>query len=577
MNIYLDISTCRLGNNLFRLFSAMSFCRENNYKLYLDNRWFMNDKIMKVLNINKLKSEFGVPENIKINEYYRWSDRHYGKHDEQCSIKGISKVENVRIVDASLLMNYYNIFKPNTTEDNIKFNKETKEYLLSFFKPELLEYSKNNKHKYVIIVRNYYTKNKNNNKLYEECNLDYYLNAMEQFGISKNQIKNDENNDLDIVIVSDYNNVAKEKLGSVFKYAKYLDECYCYDLMNIISADKVICTNSSFAIIGALLNDNNFNGETNNIIRPSKYYIDPNFSNREEITYYNSEWKIVDVHGEEQSYVSDIAINKEVYLQTSSTDGLVKPFKEFTPPNIDKCLISIIPKCSCSTITSMDTDIIKNKNSNDDLSTYEWHKYAPISSLYSDTNKKVKDTNIKKYIIWRDPIERIFSAYQYPIYAINNNGGTLKNFNNIKDYLLSVKYYLTKLFNTIQSSEDKNKACVDTNILNIINIHVLPQYLFYYNIYKKVLNENNISDIEIVQLKDLTPFIENTLGYPTNKNHNHINKTPDNNKININDTILYTKTQIKELNNLLDEIRLLYKEDYRFFDVVNKKKLVHIF
>lgn len=118
---------------------------------------------------------------------------------------------------------------------------------------------------------------------------------MNQFGISKHQIENDVNNDLDIIIVSDYINIAKEKLCSVFKYAKYSNECYSYHLMNIISADKVICCNSSFAIIGALLNDNNFN-EPNNIVRPNKYYIDPNFCNREEITYYNSEWKIVDIH-----------------------------------------------------------------------------------------------------------------------------------------------------------------------------------------------------------------------------------------------------------------------------------------
>lgn len=573
MNIYLDVSDRRLGNNLFMLFSTMSFCHENNFTLYLDNRWFINNQIIKVLNIDKLKQEFCTPENIKINEYYKWSDRYYSKHDEQCSIKGISKVENVRIVDYSLLINYYNIFKPNTTEVNIKFNKETKEYLLSFFRPELLKYANDNKHKYVIVVRNYYIENPVNNTRYEECNLDYYLNAMNQFGISKHQIENDVNNDLDIIIVSDYINIAKEKLGSVFKYAKYSNECYSYHLMNIISADKVICCNSSFAIIGALLNDNNFN-EPNNIVRPNKYYIDPNFCNREEITYYNSEWKIVDIHKKQnECCIIDVAKNDMEYKQTY--DDKITCFKLYQTPNNKKCFISIIAKCGNSTIAALNNNIIKDKNSTDSLSTLEWNKFLSNSILCSDNNKMIKDTNIKKYIIWRDPIKRVLSAYQFPLH--NKMFGLLKNFNNIKDYLLSVKYYLNKLFDTIKSSNDKDEACVSSSILKTINIHLLPQYLFYYNIYKKVLNENNISDVEIVKLNNLTPFIENTLGYPTNKNHNHINKTSDNNKININDTELYTKNQIKELNNLLDEIRLLYKDDYKFFDVVKHKKLVHEF
>lgn len=87
MNIYLDVSDSRLGNNLFMLFSTMSFCHENNFTLHLDNIWFINNQIIKVLNIDKLKQEFSTPENIKINEYYKWSDRYYSKHDEQCSIK----------------------------------------------------------------------------------------------------------------------------------------------------------------------------------------------------------------------------------------------------------------------------------------------------------------------------------------------------------------------------------------------------------------------------------------------------------------------------------------------------------
>ena len=70
-----------------------------------------------------------------------------------------------------------------------------------------------------------------------------------------------------------------------------------------------------------------------------------------------------------------------------------------------------------------------------------------------------------------------------------------------------------------------------------------------------------------MNLKDLTPFIENVLQFEhCSKNNNHINKTSDNNKLNLFDRNLYTDDQIKEFENLLSQIKDLHKEDYLFYN-----------
>ena len=183
------------------------------------------------------------------------------------------------------------------------------------------------------------------------------------------------------------------------------------------------------------------------------------------------------------------------------------------------------------------------------------------------TDNEILNKQNKIYIIYRDPVERVLSAYQFPLSG-HYHGTNKKSYDIVHTYLSDVINGITELKQEINNNlYNKDNNYIGRSILQKINIHILPQYLFYYNIYKNIIDKNELSNVEIVNLKDLTPFIENVLQFEhCSKNNNHINKTSDNNKLNLFDRNLYTDDQIKEFENLLSQIKDLHKEDYLFYN-----------
>ena len=584
ITIYLDKPQAErnLGNNLFLLFSVVCYCNKTGSTFNIHPFYTTNEELRRVLNLDFFQEHIKELSEIDVSKYFQWSDLHYADNEEQHSINGIetSQSSNVFIVGQSLLYNYNNI-------------KEYRSYLLENCISDAVKnwINDNLPHRFVLNYRSYKsTTLPCTAKLYTDLTSRYYVNAMYNFGIDAEEIQNDTENELDIVIVSDDINEAKKQLGKTFRYAEFIDEDFFQDFCQLVHGQYLVLANSSFSVMGAFFNASNVDYKLHqesirsHIIRPESYYTDIIYNKREQKWFFNPAWSLVpDLNpnlyksfkiNKRDNYIHDYLHVKQDYSAKESFQAWLN-----LPTNSGTDVItSLVPKCGNSTISALGTDILGGKETFTHLSPEEWRNINR-NYVFIINDTRVTDNEHRKVIFWRDPIERILSALNYPLSDVSCYNETVNSlfsrtnvgedvyiditFSNLRIYLLSV-------INTLRTNK-----LVDTNI------HIVGQYNMYYHIYKDYVDEqchvktpSAFTNIEVVKLHDMTEWINTHVAedklcsnLQRGQKKMQLNQSPASRYIDIN-KLPFTDEQKFIINQLIDQLKELYKEDYAFMDSV---------
>lgn len=181
----------------------------------------------------------------------------------------------------------------------------------------------------------------------------------------------------------------------------------------------------------------------------------------------------------------------------------------------DNILALSISKCGCSTIGYL-ACLYKGIK---EIDKFKDKKYKSLCTLWTSCVRKLEINITNRYqdkkliVIYRDPIERLVSAYT-----------TIGKGMPIEEYFKQIDY------------------AINNNI--VINYHIQPQIHFIQN------NNRTIDDIDLfIELKDLKSFIQNELDIYDSE----MNMTPPDKKITNYDDLI--KPYIGTFMNY-------YKEDY---------------